>query len=256
MLRIASVVVGLVVVLAAGRAEACSCRGMIFAFEGTGIPRNAKLPLLGSSFSTDYVRLMRPLNPGTELVPIRLESLARGVLVVPEAALEANATYVLESDGFPFAFETGDESDLLAPQAPRIVGFSRTAAPLNRNSSCDTGGEQFVVTVESGEPVERFEVLEVFVGPRPDAIDVSAPALVLPHRDGFVIGDLSACSSNFKVSTLPELAVQVRARDAAGNVSELSNAVQLKSGGCSAAGSALGLGWAVLAFVRTRRRRA
>lgn len=253
MLRIASVVAGLVVVLAAGRAEACSCNGNGFAFEGVGLPRNAQLPVLGASVTSTEVRL---LTRDGMVVPTRTESVAGGVIVIPQEPLAANTSYVLQDRGTPFEFTTSTEDDLTAPAAPLIgdVAFSQGAWLFR--STCDLGGEEFRITVQSQSPTESFEVLEVFAGPRTDAIDTSAPALVVPHRGGFSLGNRALCSNNFPVSTLADLAVQVRSRDAAGNVSEFSNAVQLKSGGCSAAGSALGLGWMGLAFARARRRRA
>lgn len=251
MVRYVVVMVAVAVGLVAGRAEACSCSAQGFAFEGSGLPRNARLPLLGPFVSTEAVRL---LTPAGELVPARLETVPGGLFVVPEAPLAADAGYVLEEGGRPFQFVTSAADDLTAPPAPRIGDFSFSQGAWLFRGGCDLGGEEFRVNVESGTPAEPFEVLEVFMGPRVDAIDTSTPALVVPHRGGFSLGNRSLCSNTFPVSTFADLAVQVRTRDAAGNVSELSNAVQLKGGGCSAAGSALGVAWVVLALARRRRR--
>lgn len=242
----AAVAVGLV----AGRVEACSCDGTGFAFEGSGVPRNARLPLLGPFVSTEDLRL---LTRAGEPVPARLELVPGGLFFVPEAPLAADAGYVLEDRGRRFEFVTSAEDDLTAPPAPRIGDFSFSQGAWLFRSTCDLGGEEFLINVESGTPTEPFELLEVFMGPRTDAIDTSAPALVVPHRAGFFLGNRTRCANNFPVSTVADLAVQVRTRDAAGNVSELSNVVQLKGGGCSAAGSALGLAWVLLAFARRRR---
>lgn len=257
MVRVAVVMAAVAVGLVAGRAEACSCAGSGFAFEGAGIPRNARLPLLGPFVTTEATEGLRLLTRAGEPVAVRLEPVPGGLFFVPEAPLEADAGYILEDRGMPFEFVTSAEDDLTAPPAPRIGTFSFRQGEWLFRSSCDLGGEEFLINVESGTPTEPFEVLEVFMGPRTDAIDTSAPALVVPHQGGFLLGNRGLCSNTFPVSTLADLAVQVRARDAAGNVSELSNAVQLKSGGCSAAaGPALALGWWVLPLARWRRRRA
>jgi hypothetical protein len=253
MLRIA-LVVGVVAVLAASRAEACSCSSQGFAFSGEGVPRNASLPWLGRFVMADAARLF---DSDAQEVPVRVEPVPGGVFVVPVAPLAANAAYYLQNDRWGFSFTTGADDDLTPPAAPTLTSFTVHRSPLLFRDGCDLGGEAFFIAVERGSPPEAFEILEVFTGPRIDAIDTSAPALVVSQQEARVaLADNSACGVSFPVSTLADLAVQVRSRDAAGNVSELSNAVQLKGGGCSAGGSALGLGWAVLAFVRARRRRA
>lgn len=250
MLRACVAVVGVVTALAAGRAAACTCDGSGFAFVGAGVPRNAKLPVLGGFVAADEVRL---LTAAGQEVPARLEAAPNGVFVVPEAPLEAHTPYRLEHRAAAFDFVTSAEVDLVAPGVPRIGAVTRAQGGGQFRSTCDLGGEDFRISVESGAPVDPFEVLEVYLGAHADGIDAGAPMLVVPHRDGFVLGNRLLCANNFPVSRVADLAVQVRTRDAAGNVSELSNAVQLKGGGCSTAGPGLGLACLALAFARGRR---
>lgn len=70
--------------------------------------------------------------------------------------------------------------------------------------------------------------------------------------DGILaFGDKLLCNpQRLAISSMPSLAVQVRAVDIAGNVSELSNAIQVK--GCSATG---GTALILLSALFLRRRR-
>lgn len=254
MVRVAAAVAALAVALIAGRAEACSCRTPGFVFEGEGVPRNAKLALLGPFVTEVDVRLLA--GDGQEIAT-RVEPVPGGLFVVPNEPLVANTVYSFLHDSEVAGFTTGPDLDVTAPPAPTLTGFTAHPSSLIRSSNCDLGGDAFMIFVESGSPREAFEVLEVFVGARTDAIDTAQPALVVGAPEGaFYLGDASACSRNFATSTMGDLAVQLRSRDAAGNVSEFSNAVQLKGGGCSAtAGATAGLGWLVLPLARGRRRR-
>jgi hypothetical protein len=253
------VLVGLVVLLGAmsQRAEACSCISSPFLFSGAGVPLNARLPVLGAFNTSANFELS---TDGGTLVASRTEVVPGGVIVIPDEPLAPSTDYALSfeaaSNG-PIFFRTSDEADQVAPSTPSISSFTHFVSPALGRSTCDLGGDGFTLTL-SGFVSEPFTFFEVFTGTATDRIDTTKPALLVPAGASFFLGDASVCEHNLSTSTMSDLAVQVRTVDAAGNASALSNAVQLKRGGCSSTGGpALGLGGLLLLALRNgpKRRR-
>lgn len=236
-----AVVVGVVGALGQ-RAEACSCRSEPFVFSGLEIPVNASLPVL--STDTEFTLT----TEGGIAVAAEAVVVPGGFAVVPTQPLAPDAGYTLTHSGGVVAFRTGAGADVQAPAPPILGSFTHSVGPLIARSTCElVGGEGFVVSLSS--PVDGV-VFQIFTGANPESIDTSSPAMVLPvdPSASFFLGDSSLCSARFPASKMANLAIQVRTVDLAGNVSELSNPLQLKGSGCSATGgSALVLAALLLA---------
>jgi hypothetical protein len=236
------IILALMVLVAAlqQRAEACSCRPTTFV--PTLVPLNARIPVLGP---VDQLGVVLSTADG-RVVPSTTESIGSGFAVVPSVPLAPDTDYVLnDSAGLLSApFRTRLIDDEAAPPSPVLGAVSHFVPPIFR-STCLREGEAFSVAVSDPESAEV--IYEVFTGSTVASIDSSEPTLVVPAIGAITLDDASTCGWNFAVSKTPALAVAIRSRDFAGNVSELSNAVQLK--GCSASG---GPALMVLAGLLTR----
>lgn len=231
-MRIALVVVMVGVAGVSQRAEACSCSNAPFAFNTSELlPRNAKLPLLGPGVAGSSFELT---GADGGVVPASAVAVPGGFLVVPEQPLAPNEAFTLSNGSERRSFQTSELFDEVAPPAPTLGSFTHVLSPAVGRSTCDLGGEGFQLTVTGVAAGQtRFEV---FTGATTDSIDTSSPALVIPGDPVVFLGDSSVCSARLPTSTRSQLAVQLRAVDLSGNASPLSNAVQLKSSGCSATG--------------------
>lgn len=230
------------------RAEACSCVSPpVLGVEG--VPLNARLPVLGQAIDPSLLALTTV--DGGVIVPTSVETVPGGFIVVPDVLLSPHTHYTL---GSLAGFGTGDSVDEAAPAAPSLGAFTHSVSPVIGGSSCDTGGESFSIVVPEFSVPDPFTVFEVFTGPGTDRVDASQPALLLPSASPMLFGDGFLCMPQLATSHMPNLAVAIRTRDLAGNVSPLSNAVQLKgSAGCSTTGGsavALLLG---IALIRRRK---
>lgn len=233
----------MVVVSALGqRADACSCRFDPFVFTGLEVPVNASLPVL--STDTEFTLT----TEGGSVVAAEAVAIPAGFAVVPTQPLAPNTGYVLTHSAGSTTFRTGAGSDELTPTAPTLGVSGHSFGPLFAGSTCDlVGGECFLIALSSpGDGV----LVHVFTGATTESIDSAVPAMVLPisGSSSFFLGDSVLCSPRFPVSKMSNLAIQARTVDLAGHVSELSNPLQLKGGGCSASGgSALVLAALLLA---------
>ncbi len=223
------------------RAEACSCRPTVFV--PTLIPLNARIPVLTSG---DLVGASLSSVDGGTAVPFTTEPIAGGFVVVPSEPLAPDSDYAFNDSvgSVSGLIRTRFINDETPPPAPTLGAFTHFASPVFHNTCEISGGEGFTISVIDPEAAEV--VYEIFTGPNAKSIDTSAPAVVLPSG-AITLHDASLCGRNFPVSSRGSLAVAVRSRDFAGNVSELSNAVQLK--GCSTTG---GPGLLILASLLTR----
>ncbi|HEY1087731.1 MAG TPA: hypothetical protein VGE37_08550 [Archangium sp.] len=137
----------------------------------------------------------------------------------------------------------------------RTFTQSKGAGQPSLADSCDLGGEDFEVSFDN--PAGEAVVFQLFTGPSVTTIDQTKPARVLQvyRATSFAFGDRARCTlTSFPASQVSDLAIQVRAVDYAGNVSDFSNAIQLKSSssGCSATG---GTALILLSALFLRRRR-
>lgn len=232
------------------RAEACSCRTPAL-LSGLVVPLNARLPVL-DPFSTDTSFALT--TAGGIVVPADAVVVPGGFIVVPMQRLAPDTGYLLTHGGDPESFQTGSSVDELSPASPTILAnFTHSVSPVLGRNSCNLGGEGFLVSLSS--PVDGV-LFQVFTGPTTASIDTSSPAMVLQVNPSasFFLGDSSVCGPRFPVSKMANLAIQVRTVDLAGNVSELSNAVQLKSSGCSATGGSTLVLAALLLFGKSLKR--
>lgn len=240
----------LVVGVAMGqRAEACSCSDTTFFARGPGVPLNVRLPVLGP-MTTDPGFVLTTVVDGA-IVPTTTQVVPGGFFVVPDAPLLRNTDYVLSPDlgqRSGQGFRTGESTQEVAPaEAPSLDSFTRTVVG---RSTCGEPGEVLIASVGGA----LGEIHEVFVGPTTASIDTSAPAFVVRARSSLYLGDgVGICDARFLTGSRPDLAIALRTRDLAGNVSPLSNAIQLKTGGCSStSGPTLLLLVALLTGVRRK----
>ena len=217
------------------RAHACSCRKpSLFVTEPVAV--NAQIPVL-DPFSTDTSFTL--ITEGGLAVTAAAVVVPGGFIVVPTEPLAPNTTFWLTHCDNSGSFRTGSERDDLSPTTPTIAGSSHHVSPLfPAGSACDLGGEGFLISLSS--PIDGA-FWEVFSGPTAATIDLSTPSMAIQvdASNSFFFGDASLCSSRFPVSKMPSLAIQVRTVDLAGNASELSEPMQLKSGCSITGGSAL-----------------
>jgi hypothetical protein len=211
------------------RAEACSCNANPDFPPATGVPLNAQLHVLLRRGASSF-----ELRTENGVVATRTEQIPNGVKLIPSEPLTADTNYVLVAPDTQeqSSFQTGSFVDDVAPAAPTLGTPVHFVSPAIFRSTCDTGGETFSVPVPSVSGV-----YEVFIGPTVSTIDTTTPALTLSGSFGVIlVGDGSLCDSNFPVSTTADLAIAVREVDLAGNVSPLSEPIQLKGGatGCTA----------------------
>lgn len=231
------------------RAEACSCKRLFFSPPSEAVALNARFPVIGA-FEAAASFVLREASGAT--VAASATAAPGGFFVVPDAPLAPNTDYVLEIEGEGESpFRTATQLDQTPPGSISLGAFTHLVSPVIGRSTCDLGGEQFTLPVFGHTTEDSLAVFEIFTGRTTATIDTSAPALIVPAVFGVVgVGDMSLCSPKTPTSTVSELAIQARLVDGAGNASELSNAVQLKGGGCSAVGgSAFGLA-ALLVLVR------
>jgi hypothetical protein len=228
------ILAGLVVISAlSGRSEACSCISEPVVTNDQLVPINVRIPILGVLETNSFE--LRDANGA--LIPTTTEAVPGGLFLVPLAPLQPNSTYGVSpvvSRLSGQAFRTGEGPDDVAPVAAPILG-TFTRAVIDGSSTCGGPGESFSVNVSEtiGEP----SVHEVFVGATTDTIDTRAPAFFLKARPMLFLSEVSICEPKFPTSARADLAIAIRTRDLAGNVSPLSNAVQLKTAGCSSTGA-------------------
>lgn len=232
------------------RAEACSCVHPPIPFDNaSAVPLNARLTVLQP---LDGVT-PELLAPNGDVVACDLESTtATSFTLLPKQPLLPGANYSVRF-GRGAAFATGTSLDTTAPAAPSLGTATlspRTAFPSP--GTCDLGGED--VTVDFVNHATEPVLFEIFTGPTTASIDLTRPGLIIDpsHLTSFRFGDQGLCNPRFAISSTASLAIQVRAVDFAGNVSELSNPLQLKTGGCSATG---GTALILLSALFLRRRR-
>jgi hypothetical protein len=230
------------VVMLSTPAEACSCaEPSFFPFQDQTVPLNAKLPVLYSSIdSTLEITSSNGDVVPYEIVPTSDESFLLGF---PQP-LSAGSSYSVDAGIWTahVQFTAGTTNDTTAPETPTLRTFTHSKGsgqPRNRDT-CDLGGEDFEVSFDN--PAGEAVVFELFTGPSVATIDQTKPARVLQvyRATSFTFGDRGRCTlTSFPASQVSDLAIQVRAVDYAGNVSDFSNALQLKSAssGCSATGS-------------------
>ncbi len=247
-MRVILVVLVAMVVGASQRAEACSCRNPPSLVTEAGVPLNARLPVMTGSTAASPAFALFDADGG--VVPSSTVVLNGGSILIPTEPLAANAQFWLTGALETRGFLTGDRLDETPPGKPSLDAFTHSVSPLIGRSTCDLGGEGFLVSAGDFQPVDSL-YFEVFMGPSPERIDTSSPAVVVPAAAQFFFGSSSLCSPVVDTTGASELAIQIRAVDGAGNASELSNALQLKSGGCSATGGSLAL-IALLVFFRRK----
>ena len=232
------------------RAEACSCVSEPVLTNDKTVPLNVRIPILGLLETNAFE--LRDTNG--VLIPTTTEAVPGGLFLVPMAPLQPSTDYAISpvvSRSSVQRFQTGDAADEIAPLvAPQLGSFTRNVV----NSSCGKG-EVFAVTVP--DFVNEPSVHEVFIGPTTKSIDTSHPVLFVPAAGTLFIGDAVACQATLKTSAMADLAIAIRTRDFAGNVSPLSEPIQLKGGGtgCTATdGPTVLLLAGLLARLRSRRR--
>lgn len=229
------VILALMVVLVgvSERAEACSCSPPDRVLTNDRVvPTDVRIPILGDLLQTQTFDL---IDSNGTTVPATTERVPGGVFLVPLTSLEPNADYAVTPVIDRYSgqgFRTGDgPGELVSVPAPTLGTFTRFV--IDGSSTCGGPGESFQVNVS--ETMSEPTMHEVFVGSTTDTIDTRAPAFFFRARPILFLSEVSICEPKFPTSS-PDLAIAIRTRDLAGNVSPLSNAIQLKSGGCSATG--------------------
>lgn len=237
---------GVVVALLAGESLACSCARVVsvFPLSESSVPTNVVFQL------TQNVGTLPTFQLFTGDQGVALEQTAHlgtnWVTVKPLVELMPGAKYVLRSEDGAFTanFFVGGGRDESAPAARGLMKTSRTFV-----ASKSTCGDSESLHFELSEPLEEQTALLVFTGETTSSKSLQAEASTF-SQGAFLAN--SSCDTNFPLQTTPNLAVGVRVIDIAGNVSELSEVKQAKSGGCTAAPALLGILGALTMLVRRR----
>lgn len=106
-------------------------------------------------------------------------------------------------------------------------------------------GESLQLKLDASTSTEPTALL-IFTGRTVITLDADAAAFT----EADLLSD-GPCGMNLPLLVMPDLAVAVRVVDAAGNVSDLSSAKQVKTAGCSSAPELLGV-FGVLALLHRR----
>lgn len=241
MIRTVLVVAGLF----AAEAMACSCGRSIEVFPPSGqVPTNLVLQAMGNVgvptlrlFDGDQAVTLEPTSHGSRWVTFR-----------PTRSLTPQTTYrLVADDGSELAtYRTLDGPDEVPPAPRALIKTTRTFSP-----SASTCGDSESVALELDSPEAGAEAtgLLVFTGESMSSPSLQGEAQVFT-TDGFLIN--ARCSTNFPLKSTADLALAVRVIDAAGNVSELSQARQAKSAGCSTTSAELLVVLAAAVFCRRK----
>lgn len=201
-------------------ADACSCDPTIHlspADGATEVPRNVEIVLRDVSwFLPDYV--LR--GPDGEEVPIEVENLGSTHVLRPLALLAAGTAYTIEAQTLPVppAFTTGADEDLDAPAAPLLGDLFLASAPLTDEIGFSCGDTMYDVD------------LDVSLAPDVATVEITVDSpsglqehLFLPEELAWLGGWNSGCGPDLPVLGGADHVVTIRARDAAGNVSEVAS---------------------------------
>lgn len=213
-----------VVAMTSGVSLACSCAQLFDTLPANGAvaPSNARVLITGNLLDpgTDFF-----LTTADQRVPALSIAVGRSVRLEPSEPLTSGLTYALP--GLGASFTLSDQPDKSAPATPTVTAQPRETF-ADGASSCG-GGETIKLEITGNEDDAVF--YEVFAGNTVETIDFEKPVQVLSERFSYLSSH--SCSSNFPLGERPDLALAVRAIDAAGNVSDFSIARQLKTAGCS-----------------------
>jgi hypothetical protein len=228
----------LAVVCLAAEALACSCRSVVSVFppSRSGVPTNVEFQVTTNIAEVPSLQLFAD----DQGVPLEVIAHHAGwVTLRPTVPLQPRTRYDLSSlnsdaSGFSFfaTYTTADGPDEVPP-APRAIA-STSRRFIESASTC--GNSESLTLKLSVEQERDVTALVVFTGDTTSALSAEPSTF---STTGVLTNSL--CDSNYPLQGSPNLAVAVRVIDFAGNLSELSEAKQAKSGGCSAAPALLGV---------------